>query len=159
LSLKSKNTEIPVHRPRNISIAIIFRIAIVAYAYVFELIIRKRPTIIFSLEGNFRRKRKAYLSYFADGVMVSDCPLTEDCEGRLTGYLMEGENKLLLVNYRAKDEEKALSLDLSDFINGDKFSYIVKDEEGNTVVEGEIGATGTIEYKGEAGKLYMIEIK
>ncbi len=103
--------------------------------------------------------RKAYLPYFADGVMVSDCPLTEDCEGRLTGYLMENENKLLLVNYRAKDEEKALSLDLSDFIKGDKFSYVVKDEEGNTVLEGEIGATGTIEYKGEAGKLYMIEIK
>ncbi len=103
--------------------------------------------------------RKAYLPYFADGVMVSDCPLTEDCEGRLTGYLMEDDNKLLLVNYRAKDEEKALSLDLSDFLKGDKFSYVVKDEEGNTVLEGEIGATGTIEYKGEAGKLYMIEIK
>ncbi|MBE6587576.1 MAG: hypothetical protein E7647_04075 [Ruminococcaceae bacterium] len=104
------------------------------------------------------RLRREYLSYFVDGVMVSDCPLTEDSTGRLTGYLKEDEGKLLLINYRAADDENALSLDLSDFLKGDKFTYIVKDEDGNTVHEGETGAVGTVEYKGEAGKLYMIEI-
>ncbi len=102
--------------------------------------------------------RKAYLSYFVDGVMVSDCVLSEDCEGRLTGYHKENEGKLLLINYRAKDDEKALSLDLGDFLCGESFAYTVRDEKGNEVASGTINSVDSLSYNGEAGKLYMIEI-
>ncbi|MBR6676330.1 MAG: hypothetical protein IKL24_03260 [Clostridia bacterium] len=102
--------------------------------------------------------RKAYLSYFVDGVMVSDCVLSEDCEGRLTGYHKESDGKLLLINYRAKDDEKALQLDLRDFLCGDSFAYTVKDEKGSVVASGTVGSVDSLSFNGEAGKLYMIEI-
>ncbi len=102
--------------------------------------------------------RKAYLSYFVDGVMVSDCPLTEDCEGRLTGYLKEDENKLLLIAYKATCGESYYKLDLSEFLKGDSFAYKIKDEKDNIVKEGTTKSVDTITFEGEIGKLYMIEI-
>ncbi len=102
--------------------------------------------------------RKAYLSYFVDGVMVSDCPLREDSDCRVTGYLKEEENKLLLIAYKNVDGESVLKLDLADFVKGDNFCYTVKDEEGNEVLKGSVASCGDIVFSGEADKLYMIEI-
>jgi len=103
--------------------------------------------------------RKAYLSYFVDGVMVSDCPLIEESDCRVTGYLKEQENSLLLIAYKNNDGDSVLKLDLADFMNGEMFEYRVKDETGNTVLEGKITACGNIVFGGDADKLYMIEIK
>ena len=102
--------------------------------------------------------RREYLSYFVDGVMVSDCMLTEDCEGRLTGYLLEDEGKLLMIAYKANDGESTLSLDLTDFVGANDHSYIIKDEKGRVVSEGTLGAVSSLTYCGNAGELYMIEI-
>lgn len=103
--------------------------------------------------------RKAYLSYFVDGVMVSDCPLTKDCEGRLTGYHKEESDELLLIAYKATDGETTYSLDLCDFLKESSHSYIIKDEKGNTVKEGTVENVCDLSFEGDAGKLYMIEIK
>ena len=91
--------------------------------------------------------------------MVSDCPLTKDCEGRLTGYLKEDEGELLLIAYKATDGESTYSLDLSEFLKGNKHSYIIKDEKGNTVKEGTVENVCDLSFAGEADKLYMIELK
>ena len=90
--------------------------------------------------------------------MVSDCPLSEDSDCRVTGYLKENENKLLLIAYKNNSGESTLSLDLSDFMAGDSFSYVIKDEKGNAVCDGSVDCKGTISFEGEADKLYMIEI-
>ena len=102
--------------------------------------------------------RKAYLSYFTDGVMVSDCMLRDDCQGRLTGYLKEAEGKLLLIAYKPVSEDTTLLLDLSEFLKGDSHSCIVKDEKGNTVKECNLESVSDLVLSGEGGKLYMIEI-
>ncbi len=102
--------------------------------------------------------RKEYLSYFVDGIMVSDCPLREDSDCRVTGYLKEDENKLLLMVFKNEGGESSVKLDFADFMNGDSFKYIIKDESLNTVLEGTVASSGDIIFSGESEKLYVIEI-
>lgn len=102
--------------------------------------------------------RRAYLNYFVDGVMVSDCPLREDCEGRLTGYHLEEKGKLLLIAYKAGENDAVYKLDLSEFLEGDCHPYTVKNESGQLISEGSVSSVSDLTVCGEAGKLYMIEI-
>ncbi len=102
--------------------------------------------------------RKAYLTYFTDGVMVSDCPLREDSDCRVTGYLLEADNKLLLIAYKKCNGESRLKLDLTDFIKGDQYCYTVRDEENMPVCSGSVSAWGEVVFSGDEGNLYMIEI-
>ncbi len=102
--------------------------------------------------------RKKYLSYFTEGTMIADCVLSDDANCRLTGYLKKEEENILLIACKYNDEDTVLSLDLSDFVNGDEFDARIENEAGETVFAGRIGKVDNISFSGKAEELYMIEI-
>ena len=105
------------------------------------------------------RLRKEYLSYFVDGLMISDCAVDGDVPCRVTGYLMEESHDMLFITYMNITGEVCLPLNFEYFTDRGDYGYTVKDENGETVSKGSIGNSGSITFSGECGKLYMIEVK
>ena len=102
--------------------------------------------------------RQAYLTYFIDGVMVSDCPvdMDQDVPCRITGY--QKEDSMLLIVYKYKDADACIPLELSPYLPGQNFSYRISNEENQVIGKGSVSATGTISLAGERKALYMIEL-
>jgi len=101
--------------------------------------------------------RGAYLDYFIDGIMVSDCPVDMD-QGvpcRITGY--QKDDALLLIVYKYNDDTVQLPLELADYLSGRKVSYRICDEENKVVGTGCVEANGMLSLSGEKDALYMIE--
>lgn len=78
--------------------------------------------------------REQYLSYFADGMMLGDCVLAEDCYGvRVTAYRHAEEDRILLLAMMETEGEKTLKLDLSLYLPEEPgmVSIAVWDFDGN----------------------------
>lgn len=102
--------------------------------------------------------REAYLDYFIDGIMVSDCPVDMD-QGvpcRITGY--QKEDSLLLIVYKYNDDTVQLPLELADYLSGEKFTYRICDEENKVIGTGCVEANGTLSLSGKKDALYMIKL-
>ena len=100
--------------------------------------------------------RKAYLDYFVDSTMISDCAVTVEPECRTTGYVKDG--KMLLIVYKDKDEDCTLPLDLTPFLAGEKFNVRICDEDMNETANYAIGAKDNLTVSGKGSQLYMVEI-
>ena len=99
---------------------------------------------------------KAYLDYFVDSTMISDCAVTVEPECRTTGYVKDG--KMLLIVYKDKDEDCTLPLDLTPFLAGEKFNVRICDEDMNETANYAIGAKDNLTVSGKGSQLYMVEI-
>lgn len=105
------------------------------------------------------RLRKEYLSYFVDGLMISDCAVDGDIPCRVTGYLKEDTKDMLMIVYKHTDGEVTLPFNFDYFTDRQDYTYTVKDEEDCVLAEGKIGRSGEITFSGNKDMLYMIEIK
>lgn len=103
--------------------------------------------------------RKQYLSYFADGLTISDCAVDGDVHCRVSGYLDRENKNFLQIVYKYGDDDCTVPFDLSFFTDNKAHTYRITDENMNEVGSGEISERGEITVKGEKNKLYMIEIK
>lgn len=100
--------------------------------------------------------RKAYLDYFVDSTMISDCAVTVDPVCRTTGYVKD--EKMLLIVYKHMDEDYSMPLDLTPFLSGEEFNVRICDEDMNEASQQTVSAKGDVAVNGAGGKLYMVEI-
>ena len=103
--------------------------------------------------------RRQYLSYFADGLMISDTAVCGDVPCRVTGYFDRDNKNFLMVVYKQAHEDAEIPFDLSFFTDNRAHTWKVTDEGGSTVRDGEMTEKGIVTVPGAAGKLYMVEIK
>ena len=100
--------------------------------------------------------RKAYLPYFADGEMLGDCVLTEDCAGaRVTGYRC-GEN-IVVFAVKENGADAVLSYDLVPFIGGGDVTVTVRDQQNREIMTFSGSTTGHLTLLGEEETLFAVE--
>lgn len=101
--------------------------------------------------------RKRYMDYFADGEILGDCVLSDECPGKyVTAYRKDGKLLLFVMN----DEEGAadLHLNLAPFIGEGKRSAVIRDEALNVIGETAAEANGALTVSGPEGCLTIVEI-
>lgn len=103
--------------------------------------------------------RQQYLSYFADGLTISDTAVDGDIPCRVSGYFDREKKSFLMVVYKYNGTDAAIPFDLSYFTDAASHTWTITDEGANLVASGDMGARGEITVSGEKSRLYMIEIK
>ena len=100
--------------------------------------------------------RRAYLSYFADGEMLGDCVLSEDCaQARVTGYRYAGSAAVFAV--KEDDGDAVLKCDLTPFIGEKAVHVTVRDQKNRELFAFDGDVVCSVTLTGEKETLFVIE--
>ena len=100
--------------------------------------------------------RRAYLPYFADGEMLGDCVLSEDCaQARVTGYRYAGSAAVFAV--KEDDGDAVLKCDLTPFIGKKAVRVTVRDQKNRELFAFDGDAVCSVTLTGEKETLFVIE--